>query len=214
MLLVGLADDVRGQLAERAVTAVPSVAAALAAVQDWLPDLVVSAVGLPDAEGSALATALARSPTTQSVPVVLLSESAQTRAGLAAALAAWVGSTIRQSEEMEPTLAPADLAFLDLVVTTASVRLDAPSFGARALAAAVGLSPRQFRRRLGAVTGETPSALLRRLRLEWAAALLGGGMPSVKEVAHRVGFASASGFRDAFREAFGVPPATYARRPR
>lgn len=81
-------------------------------------------------------------------------------------------------------------------------------FGVEALAGALGLSARHLARCLGAATGETPGALLRRLRLARAAALLGTGH-GVGTVVAAVGYASRSQFSRAFREAYGVPPSAY-----
>ena len=68
------------------------------------------------------------------------------------------------------------------------------------------MSPRQLYRKLGALTGETPAGLIRRLRMERARELLGAGELSVKQVAHKVGFRSRQSFSAAFREEFGVAP--------
>ena len=72
------------------------------------------------------------------------------------------------------------------------------------------MSPRQLLRKLKALTDERPNALLRRLRLERAASLLGQEAMTVKEVVHAVGFQSLPYFAKAFREAYGVAPSEYA----
>ncbi|PAP81427.1 hypothetical protein B1759_08890 [Rubrivirga sp. SAORIC476] len=196
-VLVGEARRLAPALADAfAVVLTPTAEAAQAAVAADVPGLVVSALRLPDADGLALTAALEADPRTRDVPVVLLSPRA-CHDRLVVALA-----------RGRPT--PPDLPHLIAdMVGVARERLGDPAFGAVELARAVGLSPRQLRRRVRDATGETPGAFLRRLRLEHAAALLAGGTRCVKEVAHRVGFRSVSGFRAAFRAAFGVAPSAF-----
>ena len=99
--------------------------------------------------------------------------------------------------------------FLDTVDAALAPRLADAAFGADALAEALALSPRQLARKLGALTGQTPAALLRARRLARAAALLRGGT-SVGEAADAAGFGSRSGFSVAFRETYGVAPSAFA----
>ncbi len=65
-------------------------------------------------------------------------------------------------------------------------------------------------RRLRALLDESPSELLRRVRLERAAQLLAGRAGTVTEVAYGVGFASLSHFSKCFRERYGMSPSAYA----
>lgn len=113
--------------------------------------------------------------------------------------------------EPEPPLPPAEAAFLTRVGEALDAHLSDTSFGVAELAAAVGLSPRQFRRKVDALAGESASRMVRRVRVERAAVLLADGVLSVKEVRYAVGFASASGFRRAFREVLGVSPSACTR---
>ena len=115
------------------------------------------------------------------------------------------------TEEDLEAVDPAEAAFLRLVCETIEANLADAAFDAGALAEAVAMSPRQLRRKLGALTDETPSQLVRRVRVERAAALLEVGGHAIKEIAYQTGFASASGFRAAFRERFRMSPSAYAR---
>jgi AraC-like DNA-binding protein len=60
--------------------------------------------------------------------------------------------------------------------------------------------------------GETPSDLLRRARLERAAALLGTGTGTVADVAYAAGFQSISYFTRAFQQQYGKTPAAWRAR--
>ena len=99
-----------------------------------------------------------------------------------------------------------DEAFLEQVQAVVEERMGDARFGVGALAEAVGLSPRQLRRRLRRLVGESPSAFLRRMRLERAAQLLAARTGTVAEVAYRVGFKNADHFSTAFRKHFGHTP--------
>ena len=192
----------------------------IARALDLVPDLVVSDVTVPDLDGVALLATLREDPRTAHVPVVLLCAGHETGATDALALAAGVARLVSDWEpllENAPTsdvptaLDPTDTTFLDGVHVVVRERMGSVQFGASALAEAVGLSPRQLRRRLATLTRESPAEYIRRVRIEEAARMLGAGERSVKRVAYETGFASGSGFRAAFQDAHGVSPSAYPR---
>jgi AraC family transcriptional regulator len=81
-------------------------------------------------------------------------------------------------------------------------------------AAAAAFSKYHFHRIFKAVAGETPSAFLRRLRLEKAAHLLAFMRDTpVTDVAMDCGFATPSAFARDFKARFGVTPMAYRKRP-
>ncbi|WP_218830526.1 helix-turn-helix transcriptional regulator [Rubrivirga marina] len=185
-----------------------------------LPDLVLVDVTIPDADGIALLATLRDDGRTRHVPVILLSAGAPhdqaadvlgLAAGVAGLVTDWEPLLSLPASAIGPPLPPQDQSFLERVDDAIRTHMGSPSFGARALAEAVSVSPRQLRRRLAELTGESPAGHVRRIRLERAAALLRDGAMSVKEVSYAVGFASTSGFRAAFREAHGVAPSEFGR---
>ncbi len=64
-------------------------------------------------------------------------------------------------------------------------------------------------RRLKELTGETPSALIKRMRLERGADLLKQNMGTVSEVAYSTGFKSVAQFSRSFRDQFSQTPTEY-----
>ncbi len=80
------------------------------------------------------------------------------------------------------------------------------------LATAMGMSQIQVYRKLKALTGQTPSQFIRRIRLEKGKELLQDEKRTVAEVAYDVGFTDPNYFSKTFHEAFGVPPGEYRRR--
>jgi transcriptional regulator GlxA family with amidase domain len=80
------------------------------------------------------------------------------------------------------------------------------------LAEIAGLSRSRFAHLFRAETGGRFRPTLRETRLSGAQALLGGSSLSVKEIACRVGFLSASAFSRAFRKRYGQAPSQWRRR--
>ena len=77
------------------------------------------------------------------------------------------------------------------------------------LAGLVCMSRGHLHRRLRDLVGETPTDLIRRIRLERAMQMLAGGAGTVSEIAYGVGFKSVSHFSKCFRELAGMTPTQY-----
>ncbi|WP_412061157.1 helix-turn-helix transcriptional regulator [Rubrivirga sp. IMCC45206] len=95
--------------------------------------------------------------------------------------------------------------FSTRVFALCSAHLADPTFGVERLAEALGLTSRHVRRQLVAETGESPGALLRRLRMERATQLLAAPGGTAREVARAVGYRDVSAFRRAYRAVTGRP---------
>jgi len=108
-----------------------------------------------------------------------------------------------------PGLSRDDLAFVDRLHAMIAGHFAEPEFGVAELARHLFLDRSHLFRRTRELLGETPSDLIRRVRLERAAKLLVEGAGTVAEVAYGVGFQSVSHFSQAFREVYGVSPSGY-----
>lgn len=82
----------------------------------------------------------------------------------------------------------------------------------KSLAAHAGISPRHFARLFSAEVGETPAAWVECLRISAARTLLEEDGDAPKQVAAKVGFASADTLRRAFMKHVGITPAEYRKR--
>ncbi|MEM6326337.1 MAG: ATP-binding protein, partial [Bacteroidota bacterium] len=212
--------------------------AALDAVRQRLPDAIVSDVMMPRRDGFSLLGALRADPETDFVPVVLLTARAEVEdrlAGLglgaddyltkpfdARELTARVDNLIASRRRLRerfavasaapegPVLASADQQFVDAVEAAIAEHLPDETFDVSALGAAVGQSRSTLHRRLSQVLDESPSALLRRRRLEHGATLLRQRVGTVSEVAYASGFKSVSHFSSSFGRHFGVSPSAWA----
>jgi AraC-like DNA-binding protein len=74
------------------------------------------------------------------------------------------------------------------------------------LAASAGMSVTSFHRHFKAITGYSPLAFQRHMRLLEARKLLAAGSATVSRVAFDVGYASASQFSREYKSMFGAPP--------
>lgn len=90
----------------------------------------------------------------------------------------------------------------------AHVHLDEP-LSLETLAAVTGLSPHHFHRRFRLAFGETPTAYVRRLRLERAAWRLLLHSDSILTIALDCGFNDHETFSRAFRRRYGLSPRAY-----
>jgi transcriptional regulator GlxA family with amidase domain len=81
-----------------------------------------------------------------------------------------------------------------------------------ALAATVGMSPRNFARRFKAATGTSPLAYLHRLRIESAKHHLENAHRSVQEISQEIGYEDVAFFRHLFRRYTGASPREYRAR--
>jgi signal transduction histidine kinase/ligand-binding sensor domain-containing protein/DNA-binding response OmpR family regulator len=103
----------------------------------------------------------------------------------------------------------ADDTFLKSVKEVIQVELPNEDFSVEILAQKVNQSRSNLHRRLTALTGETPSAMIRRIRLELGAQLLSQNAGTVSEIAYSTGFKSVSHFSRAFAQHFGKSPSQY-----
>ncbi|NBB86921.1 MAG: response regulator [Bacteroidetes bacterium] len=107
------------------------------------------------------------------------------------------------------TVTSADDAFLERVREAVEAHLSDDSFSVQRLAEAVGVSRGHLHRQLKAIVGQTPTDLIRTVRLERATHLLAGRAGTVSEIAYAVGFKSISHFSDSFVQAYGCRPSAY-----
>ena len=104
---------------------------------------------------------------------------------------------------------PADGKFAAKVQEIVKANFTNPEFGVEDVAASLGISRVHLNRKLKAEKSPSPSDMIKTMRMELASSMLKAGNKSISEVAAASGFSSASYFSSAFKEYFGVAPATY-----
>lgn len=205
-----------------------------------LPDLVLTDVMMSPVNGFDLCKALKRHEKTCHIPVVLLTARAghdDRLTGLDTGADAYVIKPFEPSELLlqvrnlinqrqllrqrfssavvlkpsEMAVQSMDAAFLSRVLAVIEERMNDPDFDVECLGREVGFSRSQLHRKLRALTHQSPTLLIRSIRLQRAAELLKQDAGSVAEVAYRVGFSSQAYFAKCFREQFGHAPKAYAK---
>lgn len=81
-----------------------------------------------------------------------------------------------------------------------------------AVAAHVGMSPRNLMRRFKEASGQLPGAYLQKLRVAAARELLENSVDAVQTIADRVGYEDLAHFRSVFKRQTGMTPSDYRRR--
>lgn len=202
------------------------------------PDLILTDIMMPRMDGYAFCRALKEDDDLSTIPVVMLTarsdeESklegldigaddylpkpfsvAELRARVENLLASRAMLRDRYSGEVfvrpsDIPITPEDEVFLERVLDVVNEHLGDSTFSVDWLAGEVGVSRRQLERRVAGTTGDSPAALVRRLRVMRAQQLLRARAGTVSEIAYMVGFRQSSHFARIFRQETGQTPTAY-----
>jgi len=99
-----------------------------------------------------------------------------------------------------------DQLFLEKVHSSIKKNFTDQSFSVDHLAREIGISRYQLSRKLKAISGKSPSQLIREFRLQKAFELLQMQAGTISEIAYQVGFSSPSYFDACFKKHFGYQP--------
>jgi AraC-like DNA-binding protein len=102
-----------------------------------------------------------------------------------------------------------DEKFLQKVMAIMEANMADTAFDVEKFSKELGMSRAQLHRKLKALTDQSPSDLIRIIRLKRAASLLEGQSGNISEVAFSVGFNSLTYFTRAFRQYYGQTPSEY-----
>ena len=215
------------------------VDAALEAMAQEAPDLVLSDVVMPGKSGFDLCDAIKSDIQLCHIPVILVTAIAQVSSqveGLEkgadayvtkpfdpAYLLALAGSLLENREklrrqlgqvaspaEVEDTrMAPQDKAFMKELYRLMDEELSNPELDVSTLTEKLRISRSKFYYKVKGLTGENPGDFFRRYKLNKAAGMLLEGKYNISEVADHTGFSSLSYFSSCFKKHFGVPPSEY-----
>lgn len=207
-------------------------------IQQYLPDIVISDVMMPDMDGIELCHRIKTSPNTCHIPVILvtakLSDTSQIQALKCGAdsyivkpftethIKAQVTNILVSREKLkeqllkelsnnigQPTAVPLQDKLLQKIVNTIESNLDNSEYDIDRLSKDIGLSRMHLYRKLKGIIGQTPSDFIRDYKLARAAELLKRPDLNVAEVSDMTGFASPKMFRTYFKKKYNLTPSEY-----
>ncbi|MBL1215587.1 MAG: response regulator [Ignavibacteriae bacterium] len=203
-----------------------------------MPDIIVSDIMMPKMDGFELCEKLKFDERTCHIPVILLTAKAGTEnkiEGLetgaddyitkpfdAKELKARIKNLIDQRKKLWDhfqkeglisfnikELTSLDKDFLKKVLDVINKNISNTEFGVEFFAGEIALSRVTLHKKLVALTGEAPSELIKRARLNKAAKLLENKTGNISEIAFEVGFGNPAYFSECFKKQFGVSPSKY-----
>ncbi len=121
-------------------------------------------------------------------------------------------NTIADSEK-DMQLTATERLFLTKAVDHIFLLMDKGGIDVNTLADNLCMSPRQFHRKIIALTGDTPASYILKVRMQRARQLLESrpGM-TIEEIAERCGFEHTSSFYHSFKKMYGITPAKFRKR--
>ncbi|MEL6803704.1 MAG: ATP-binding protein, partial [Bacteroidota bacterium] len=200
---------------------------------ETIPDLIISDIMMPEVDGYELTKTLKQDERTSHIPIILLTAKSDTDSkisGLEKGADAYLAKPFEERElfvrienmlalrrklqERYANIAPTDSeptpviedAFLQKLYTFVEEHLSEADLNMDRLSKGLGMSRTQVFRKLKALTGQSPTLLIRMIRLKKGKQLLSTTDLTISEVAYEVGFTSLSYFSTAFLEEFGVRP--------
>lgn len=203
-----------------------------------VPDIIISDVMMPEKDGFELCATLKEDPRTSHIPIILLTARADAEAritGLQRGADAYLAKPFIKAELMtrlqklielrarlqaryaatgtetplpEPEFEIED-EFIQKVRSKVEARLDDDSLTIAQLAEQLEMNRVQLFRKIKALTGQSPSRLVRSIRLGHAQRMLLETQLTVAEIAYKVGFSDPAFFSRTFREAYGQSPSEF-----
>jgi signal transduction histidine kinase/DNA-binding response OmpR family regulator len=200
-----------------------------------IPDIILSDVMMPGKDGFEVCRTLKNDLRTSHIPIILLTAKADIESritGLEQGADAYLTKPFDSRELLvhlqklidlreklkvkylqmainpppQKDLAHPDEIFLGNLTEVLKTKLDDESFGTNELSHSLHISRIQLFRKLKAITGHSPSDLIRTYRLNKAKELLSSTNLNISEIAFEVGFKDPAYFTRAFTKEFGLTP--------
>lgn len=202
-----------------------------------IPHLIISDIMMPKMDGIKLCRELKSDNRTSHIPLILLTaknsvtdklEGLETGADdyimkpfEASELKARIRNLLEQRKRIhnhfqklgffidEGSVTSIDKKFLQLTFSTINKYLSDENFSVAMLAEDIAVSRSLLHKKLVSLVGESPSELIKRLRLNKAAKLIEQKTGNISEIAYEVGFNNPSYFAKCFQKQFGFGPSQY-----
>lgn len=207
----------------------------------YIPDLVVSDVMMPEMDGYTLCKSIKEDNRTSHIPVILLTaksddssqvEGIQLGADIylgkpfkPAILLSHIKNLIKSRRKLKElfaqrlTLDPSEVevssfneAFIKNAIRYVEDNIETDDLSIDDLAIQLNMSRSTFYRKLKALTGMSGSDFIRMIKLKRSAQLLKTGEYTVSMAAYNAGFNDLKHFRKSFQKQFGVTPSAYMKK--
>ncbi len=213
----------------------------LSKAYDTIPELIISDVMMPKLDGNQLCMKLKSDTRTSHVPLILLTAKSSISdkiEGLKTGADDYIMKPFEESELKariknlleqrrrvhehfqkhgflidEFKVASIDQKFLQQTISAISKFLQDSNFTVEKLAQEMAMSRSLLHKKLISLVGESPSDLIRRIRLNKAVKLIEQKAFNISEVAFEVGFNNPSYFAKCFQKQFGFSPSQYHQNP-
>jgi DNA-binding response OmpR family regulator/anti-sigma regulatory factor (Ser/Thr protein kinase) len=205
---------------------------------EHIPELIISDVMMPKMDGFELCEKLKTDERTSHIPVILLTAKATDKDKIvgyetgaddyimkpfdAGILKVRIKNLVEQRRKLrehfkkeglveldEKEITSVDKKFLEKAFKIIDEHLSDSSFGVEMFADEIALGRATLHKKLTALVGESPSDLIKRIRLRKAAKLLEKNFGNVSETALEVGFTNPAYFSECFKRQFGVTPSQH-----
>ena len=215
--------------------------AGLAAAKETIPDLIVTDVMMPQMDGYEFAKNIRGDERSSHIPIIMLTARAADEdkiSGLETGVDDYLIKPFNPKElqvriknllEMrsllrkrfskalvikpeEVSVIPADKKFMEKLISEIDKNLQEEDFTTAKLSNTMGMSMRTLSRKLNSLIDQSPSNLIRSMRLNRAAELLKKKVGNIAEVAYQVGFSDQAHFTRAFKKEFDLSPSDYAKK--
>jgi CheY-like chemotaxis protein/ligand-binding sensor domain-containing protein/nitrogen-specific signal transduction histidine kinase len=201
---------------------------------ETIPDAVISDIAMPRMDGYEVCEVLKSTESTSHIPIILLTakvEHEDKMKGLNLGADAYLTKPFRKDElllriekliesrkQLQTKFAipvtsqetskqdDPETQFLNKLVGMIQDNIGDTDFSVPQLAGLMGLSQMQLYRKLKALVDQTPTAFIRKYRLEKGKSLLKTTTLSISEIAYEVGFSDPNYFSRVFHKEFGGPP--------
>ena len=206
-----------------------------------IPDLIITDVMMPVMDGIGLCDRIKTNEKTSHIPVIMLTAKADVESrikGLKTGADDYLVKPFNKNElivrvknlleqrnrlrkryadqlagsKEELTINSYDMNFMNRTIETIEDHLTDFDFGVKDLQAKANMSRTQLYRKIMALTGLSPSRLIRKLRLMKAVRLMEEGKENITEIAFDTGFNNLSWFNKCFKEQYGISPSEYKKK--
>jgi signal transduction histidine kinase/DNA-binding response OmpR family regulator len=205
-----------------------------------IPDLIISDIMMPEADGYEVCRTLKSDERTSHVPIILLTAKAELEdkiKGFEYKVDDYLVKPFNKkelnvrlknlielrktliekfnnsnlSEENNLNISILDKQFITTINTIIDNNLDNADYSIDSLSGELGMSPRNLRRKMNQLLGVSPNQYIRTLRLERAKQMLLEKRGNITEIALETGFSSSAYFSKCFQDHFGKSPSYYTK---